>query len=144
MNGDFKQASELIVFGDGGSRGNPGEAAYGFVISNQDSELIYKEGKRLGITTNNVAEYSAVVNALRWIIENAPHVSRIHFFLDSLLVASQLSGRFRIKHPAMRELFIAAKQLESQLQAEITYTQVPRNENKKADKMVNDALDGKI
>lgn len=144
MNSDIKSASEIIVFGDGGSRGNPGEAAYGFVVSNEKNEIVYKEGKRLGITTNNVAEYSAVVNALKWIIKNAPNVTRIHFYLDSLLVASQMSGKFKIKHPAMKDLFITAKQLEGQLEAEIIYTQVPRSKNIHADKMVNDALDGKI
>ncbi len=144
MNEELKQASELIVFGDGGSRGNPGEAAYGFVIYDTKENILYKEGRKLGITTNNVAEYSAVVNALKWIIENNPNVSHIHFFLDSLLVASQLSGKFKIKHPNMKDLFITAKQLENKLQAEIIYTQVPRHQNIHADKMVNDALDGKI
>jgi len=140
----MKKASELIVFGDGGSRGNPGEAAYGFVVSDTEERVLYQEGRRIGIATNNVAEYSAVVNALQWIVEHQPDVNRIHFFLDSLLVASQLSGKFKIKHPAMKEFFITAKQLESKLQAEIIYTQVPRQENIQADKLVNDALDGKI
>lgn len=144
MNSDMKSTSKLVVYGDGGSRGNPGEAAYGFVVYNDKSVVLHEEGRRLGITTNNVAEYSAVVNALKWIIENCPHVKDISFFLDSLLVASQLSGKFKIKHPAMKELFIAVKQLESQLEAEITYTQIPRNRNVHADKMVNAALDDEV
>ena len=137
----MKQASKLIIYGDGGSRGNPGEAAYGFAVFDENEQLLYSEGKRLGIDTNNVAEYSAVINALDWVIKNMPDVPQILFKLDSLLIASQMSGKYKIKHPRMRELFIAAKKLEAQLQAQIIYSQIPRALNKTADKLVNDALD---
>lgn len=140
----MKQTSALIIYGDGGSRGNPGEAAYGFVIYDEQGEEIYGEGKRLGITTNNYAEYSAVINALRWVIEHYPNIERIHFKLDSLLIASQMTGKFKIKHPSMKELFITAKGLEAQLQAQIIYSQIPREQNKAADSLVNQALDFKI
>jgi len=140
----MKRDSKFTIFGDGGSRGNPGEAAYGFAVFDQNSKNIYSEGKRLGTTTNNVAEYNAVINALRWMVANNPTAERIHFKLDSLLVASQMSGKFKIKHPNMKELFIAAKRLEGQLSAQIIYSQIPRELNKVADKLVNDALDYKI
>lgn len=140
----MKQASKLIVYGDGGSRGNPGDAAYGFAVFDEQEKLLYSEGKRLGITTNNVAEYSAVVNALQWILANHPAASHITFRLDSLLVASQMSGMYKVKHPAMKDLFIKAKLLEKQLSAQIIYIQIPREKNKVADRLVNDALDLKI
>lgn len=140
----MKEASSLIIYGDGGSRGNPGEAAYGFAVFDEEEKPIYSEGKRLGITTNNFAEYQAVINALRWIIENYSTAKHITFKLDSLLIASQMSGKYKVKHPSMRELFLTAKQLEAQLSAQIIYTQIPRAQNKVADKLVNDALDFKI
>lgn len=140
----MKIPTKLIIYGDGGSRGNPGEAAYGFVIFDEQNNVIYKEGKRLGVNTNNVAEYSAVINAYRWVIEHMPNIEQITFRLDSLLVARQMDGKFKVKHPSMRELFITAKRLESQLQAQIIYSQIPREQNKAADKLVNDALDFKI
>lgn len=140
----MKTHSKLIVYGDGGSRGNPGNAAYGFAILDEENHPVYSEGKRIGINTNNVAEYSAVINALRWILQNAPETKTIAFFLDSMLIASQMSGTYRVKHPNMKELFITAKQLEGQLKANISYTQIPRAKNKIADKLVNDALDGLI
>lgn len=140
----MKLHTKLIIYGDGGSRGNPGEAAYGFAVFLENETLIYSEGKRLGVNTNNVAEYSAVINALRWVVKNHQGVEQIIFRLDSLLVASQMAGKFKIKHPNMRELFITAKGLEAQLPAQIIYYQIPREQNKVADKLVNDALDFKI
>jgi ribonuclease HI len=140
----MKPHSKLIIYGDGGSRGNPGEAAYGFAVFDENKNQIYGEGKRIGINTNNVAEYSAVINALRWVIEHYPNIEVIHFHLDSLLVARQMDGKFKVKHPNMRELFLVAKNLEAQLSAQIIYSQIPRAQNKVADGLVNDALDFKI
>lgn len=140
----MKRGLKFTIFGDGGSRGNPGEAACGFAVFDEERKNIYSEGKRLGITTNNVAEYNAVINALRWMIVNNPNAEHIHFKLDSLLIASQLSGKFKIKHPNMKELFISAKRLEGQLKAQIVYSQIPREDNKTADRLVNEALDYKI
>lgn len=139
----MKKASKLIVFGDGGSRGNPGEAAYGFAIFDDNNDLIFQEGKRLGIASNNVAEYEAVINALKWITESRVEVEHVEFYLDSLLVASQMSGKFKIKHPDMRKQFIKAKEYEAKLKR-VDYFQVPRAENKVADRLVNDALDDLI
>lgn len=140
----MKNTTKVTIYGDGGSRGNPGQAAYGFAIYDETGELIYSEGKRLGITTNNVAEYSSVINSLRWMIEHYPNIQSIHYKLDSLLIASQMAGKYKVKHPDMKELFITAKGLESQLSAQIIYSQIPRSQNKVADKLVNDALDFKL
>lgn len=132
---------KLIVFGDGGSRGNPGQAAYGFAVFDENSNLIYSEGKRLGVATNNFAEYSSVIKAFEWILANKPETDRIDFYLDSLLIASQMSGKYRVKHPSMKELFLKAKALEENVKGKVYYNQVPREKNKVADKLVNDALD---
>lgn len=140
----MKPTSKLTIFGDGGSRGNPGEAAYGFAVYDENAQLIYSEGKRLGIATNNVAEYSSVINALKWVLANMPDVTELQFKLDSLLIASQMAGNFKVKHPQMKELFITAKSLEAQLSAQIIYSQIPREQNKVADRLVNEALDFKI
>ncbi len=137
----MKKTLKLTVHGDGGSRGNPGEAAYGFAIFDEDKNLVYKEGKRLGIATNNVAEYSAVVESLKWIARNAGEVNTIEFYLDSMLVASQMSGEFKVKHPSMRKLYLEAKGIEKNIGAKVEYFQVPRAQNKIADKLVNEALD---
>lgn len=132
----------LTIYTDGGSRGNPGQAAYGFVIYNESNEKLYEEGQRLGITTNNVAEYMGVIKALEWIEKNT-RVHAIDVYLDSQLVASQLSGIFKVKTEHIRDLFLTVKKLEQKLSAHIVYTAVPREKNTEADRMVNLALDQK-
>ena len=131
----------LIVHADGGSRGNPGEAAYGFVIYNETRKKLYEEGKRIGVNTNNVAEYSGIVAALKWIKENAKNTKTVAFFLDSQLAVEQLSGRYKVKNENLRNLFFTAKSLESETGIKVTYTHVMRELNKDADRMVNMALD---
>lgn len=134
----------IKVFTDGGSRGNPGEAASGVYITNGDGTELTSFGIRLGITTNNVAEYTAVIEAMNWLLTHREKIgdsSVIPFFMDSNLVVSQLSGKFRVKHPNMQPLFLTVKQKEKQLGIRITYTHIPREQNKMADKMVNLALD---
>ncbi|MGE5041670.1 MAG: ribonuclease HI family protein [Candidatus Levyibacteriota bacterium] len=131
----------VSVYCDGGSRGNPGEAAYGFVIYDRDGKELYKEGKRLGITTNNVAEYSAVIAAMHWLLAHPVEDSQIQFYLDSALVANQMKGIFKIKNENMRSLAYTAKTLEKKLSQQITYHAIPREQNKMADRMVNLALD---
>lgn len=131
----------LIVHADGGSRGNPGEAAYGFVIYDETRKKLYEEGKRIGVNTNNVAEYSGIVAALKWIKENAKNTKTVAFFLDSQLAVEQLSGRYKVKNENLRNLFFTAKSLESETGIKVTYTHVMRELNKDADRMVNMALD---
>ena len=134
----------IHVFTDGGSRGNPGEAASGIYIADDGGKEIASFGVRLGITTNNVAEYTAVIEALNWLLihrEKIGDSSVIPFFMDSNLVAQQLSGKFKVKHPNMQNLFIKVKERERQLGVKVTYTHIPREKNKMADSMVNAALD---
>ena len=132
------QRSTINVFCDGGSRGNPGPAAYGFVIK-KDGQTIKSQGGFIGIATNNFAEYTAIVEALNCLKAQAPKQD-LSFFVDSQLVASQLSGIFKIKNPVIRELVFKIRILENGF-GRITYTHIPREQNKEADLQVNIALD---
>ncbi|MEX2028267.1 MAG: ribonuclease HI family protein [Candidatus Curtissbacteria bacterium] len=123
---------------DGGSRGNPGQAAYGFVVK-VDGQLV-KEGRGcLGIATNNFAEYTAVIRALEFAKDNFKGKD-LKFYMDSNLVVSQLSGLFKIRSASIRELVFRVRSLESEF-GQITYTHIPREKNKEADRQVNLALD---
>lgn len=129
----------ISIFCDGGARGNPGPAAYGFLIY-LDDKLIQKGAGYLGIATNNFAEYTAVIKALWWLCDNGYQRQDLNFFLDSKLVVSQLSGFYKIKSAAIRNLVFEVKKLENQF-GKIWYSHVPREKNKEADKLVNQALD---
>jgi ribonuclease HI len=133
----------LNIFTDGGSRGNPGPSAYGFVIK-QGIATVYEEGKTLGITTNNVAEYTAIIEALKHVRTNRESLgqySGITVHMDSLLACQQLNNIFRIKKPHLAELFIQVRAEERQVGAPVKYVHIPREKNKEADAMVNMALD---
>lgn len=134
---------KLIIYTDGASRGNPGHASYGFTISDEKDKLIYEEGKYIGITTNNVAEYTAVLEALRWIKENISESVEVELYADSKLVAEQLSGKWKIKHPNLKPLFEKIKILEMELGG-VVHTHVPREKNTIADQLANLALDKRI
>lgn len=134
--------NEIAIYTDGGSRGNPGDAAYGFVIYKDNGE-IYSEGKYLGIQTNNFAEYMAVISAFEWVRQNLGEDVSIKLYCDSLLVASQLTGKYKVKHPAIKPLVSKAKGLESYF-TNVEYYHVLREKNKEADAMVNQALDDRI
>lgn len=129
----------LIVEADGGSRGNPGPAAYGTVVRDgATGELLFEIGEYIGEATNNVAEYRGAIAGLAKVRE-IDEQARVEVRLDSKLVVEQMSGRWQIKHPDMRVL---AKQAREILPAsQVTYTWVPRAENAAADRMVNEALD---
>lgn len=135
--------NNITIFTDGGSRGNPGPAACGVVITKGESNLI-KIGKTLGVTTNNVAEYTAVLEALQWITQHpqeAGEYDGVDFYMDSLLLCQQLKGVFKIKQPHLLSLMHKIRELENKILVPITYTHVRREKNKEADKMVNLALD---
>lgn len=140
---------ELTVHTDGGSRGNPGEGAIGVVIQaesvNRKPQTVKKIGKRIGICTNNEAEYYAVIHALQTVKERITNdelrITKISVYLDSLLVCEQLNGRYKIKKPHLRALLQQVRQLEQEIGIPVTYSHIPREENKAADKLVNEALD---
>lgn len=143
---------KLIIHTDGGARGNPGPAAVGVVIEqcqmpNDKCKIIKQFGKTIGETTNNVAEYIAVIEALTYL--KTSHVSpltshdTIRFFLDSTLVVNQLNGLFKVKEGHLRELVLRVRALEQKVGGTITYQAVRREQNTRADALVNEALDTK-
>jgi len=142
---DNETITNLYVFCDGGARGNPGPAAIGFLIKDNKGKVLIEKGKFIGRATNNVAEYRAVIEALKWIFENQANfqfpISNFQFFLDSKLVVNQLNGLYKIKDAKLRNLIIQARGLESQIKASIIYYHIPREKNQAADKLLNQALD---
>lgn len=135
---------QLTVFADGGARGNPGPAATGFVIRNSLGKIIHQQGEYIGKTTNNVAEYQAVIDALNWIKKNCQlPLSRLQFFLDSKLIVNQLNGLFKVKEIKMRNLVIEVRQLEREVGGNVSYQLIPREKNSLADNLVNQAINQK-
>ena len=134
----------LSIFCDGGARGNPGPAAVGFVVF-QNDKIVHKFSERIGETTNNVAEYQAVIAALEWLTKPSAvgHLPlTISFYLDSQLVVNQLNGNFKIKNSNLQKLIVRAKNLERKISRKISYSYVSRRKNKIADALVNQALNG--
>lgn len=132
---------KLIIYTDGASRGNPGRAAYGFVIYDSDRKILHKQGGFLGIKTNNFAEYTAVIKAIEYIKANFPLENlTLNFFADSKLVVQQLTGNYRVKSESIRPLY---EKILSELHrfVEASFKYVPREANKLADAMANLALD---
>lgn len=133
---------QLQVFADGGARGNPGPAATGFVVKDSSGKIIHQQGKFIGKATNNVAEYQAVIEALKWIQSSIQYsVSSIQFFLDSKLIVNQLNGLFKVKEIKMRNLIIKVRQLEREVGGNVSYQTIPREKNSLADGLVNRAID---
>ncbi len=132
----------ISIFTDGGSRGNPGLAAIGIFIKDEQ-KILAKIGKKIGVETNNVAEYKAVIEALSWIVENKKKLidSNINFFMDSQLIYSQIIGVFKIKNENLRGLFFKVREYEAQIKIPVNYNHIPREKNKEADALVNMALD---
>jgi probable phosphoglycerate mutase len=130
----------VVIEADGGSRGNPGPAAYGAVLKDAETgEVLAEDGTTIGVASNNVAEYSGLIAGLKLAEQFAPEAD-IEVRMDSKLVVEQMSGRWKIKHPAMKPLATEASRLAP---FGTTYTWVPRELNKHADRLANEALDGR-
>lgn len=128
----------VIMEADGGSRGNPGPAAYGALIRNADTgEIIAERAEAIGIATNNVAEYRGLIAGLELHREHTPE-AELEVRMDSKLVIEQMAGRWKVKHPSMRPLAIQAQKIAP---IGVEWTWVPREENKAADAILNAALD---
>jgi probable phosphoglycerate mutase len=128
----------VVIEADGGSRGNPGDAAYGAVLRDADTgEVIAERAEPIGVATNNVAEYRGLIAGLELYAEHTPEAD-LEVRMDSKLVVEQMSGRWKIKHPDMRPLAMAANRLAP---FGTTYTWIPREQNKHADRILNEALD---
>jgi ribonuclease HI len=134
-------ASRLIIHTDGGARGNPGPAAIGVVIRDESGTLINQIAKKIGKSTNNHAEYQAVIEALQWLVEQKQGAASLQFILDSTLVVNQLSGQFKVKDANLKNQLRQVRQLEGVLKMPVTYLAVPREQNVAADRLVNEALD---
>jgi ribonuclease HI len=130
---------KLMINTDGGSRGNPGPAAIGVVIKDEKGKVLKKEKRCIGKTTNNQAEYQAVVHAL----EHAKELggTELEFFLDSELVVKQLKGEYKVKDAGIALQFLKIHNLAINFK-KITYKHIRREFNSEADALVNEALDG--
>jgi ribonuclease HI len=126
------------LYTDGGARGNPGPAAFGYVLEDADGEVLAQHGEAIGIATNNVAEYSALVAGLRKAIEAG--VDTLEVVSDSELLVKQMRGEYRVKNEALRSLSVQASRLGREL-GSVEYTHVKRAHNELADRLVNEALD---
>jgi len=123
---------------DGGARGNPGPAAYGFVLETDDGTVLAAHGEAIGEATNNVAEYRALVAGLEKAHELG--VDELEVVSDSELLVKQMRGEYKVKSEALRELSVEAGRLARQL-GSVRYTAVRREHNELADRLVNEALD---
>ena len=132
--------SKIIIYSDGGSRGNPGPSAIGVLICDEKNEPLFEHYETIGETTNNVAEYTAVIVALELAKKFKPE--EIDYFVDSELVARQISGRYKVKTPHILALYKQVKEKEKTFKKFII-SQVPRSHEKLryVDKLVNQALD---
>ena len=128
----------LVVHVDGGARGNPGPAAIGVVVSQPDGETLTSFGATIGESTNNVAEYRALLRGLELALEHGAR--EVHVINDSELVARQLTGVYKVKHPAMQQLHRQAMETLQQFDS-WSIESVPRAQNAQADALVNEALD---
>jgi ribonuclease HI len=136
---DAQTVSTLVVHVDGGARGNPGPAAIGVVVSAPDGTVLDELAERIGVATNNVAEYQALLRGAQRAAELGAR--EVQFVNDSELVAKQINGTYKVKHPAMKPLYdeaIAALRGFERWRIQ----SVPRAQNARADALVNEALDG--
>ncbi|KKS04473.1 MAG: Ribonuclease HI [Candidatus Woesebacteria bacterium GW2011_GWA1_41_7] len=136
------QNGVLIIHTDGGSRGNPGPAACAFVAE-LDGKVLAEKSKYLDITTNNIAEYQGVLLALDWLLENSKSfkTTEVIFFLDSELVVKQLTGFYRVKKPELQTLNLIIKKKIEEISIKVNFQNIPREQNKEADRLVNEELD---
>ena len=123
---------------DGGARGNPGPAAYGYVLEAENGTVLDARGETIGVATNNVAEYRALIAGLQKAVELG--IDELQVVSDSELLVKQMQGEYRVKNEALRELNDEANSLERKL-GRVRYTAVRREHNELADKLVNEALD---
>jgi ribonuclease HI len=135
---DQKQSSAVIANIDGGARGNPGPAAFGVVIRGADGKVIKELSEYLGHQTNNFAEYSGLLAALDYAVREKLHALKVRS--DSELLVRQMKGIYKVKSPALQELFAQARSLVRKI-PQFSIEHVFREQNKEADRLVNQVLD---
>ena len=129
---------KATLYTDGGSRGNPGPSAFAYVLEADDGTVLDSRGEAIGVATNNVAEYRALVAGLARAAEAG--VTDLEVVSDSELLVKQMRGEYRIKNRALQELSLEASRLAREV-GKVTYRSVRREQNELADQLVNDALD---
>lgn len=135
-------STNLTIYTDGGSRGNPGPAASAFIVY-KNEEVYFSEGRYIGVATNNVAEYQALLNAFTWLKEYGDIGSdySLTCYLDSELVVKQLTGIYKIKDQTLSLMAQKIMTIKKELNLNVSFIHVKRELNKEADKLVNSALD---
>lgn len=136
---------QYVLYADGGARGNPGPAGAGAVVFDASGKRVAEVADYLGVATNNVAEYEAVIRGLTALVEAFPeghfkHAS-LEIRMDSKLVIEQLRGAYKVKHPNLIPRYLAAKNLIARSFSKVEYLHVPRERNKDADALANQAMD---
>jgi ribonuclease H / adenosylcobalamin/alpha-ribazole phosphatase len=129
------------LYTDGGARGNPGPAAYAYVLEGEDGTVLAQQGEAIGVATNNVAEYSGLVAGLAKALEL--HVPQLEVGSDSELMVKQMRGEYRVKNEALRQLSVEATRLAREI-GDVRFTHVRRAHNELADSLVNEALDAAL
>lgn len=142
-----QKSKEIHVYTDGGSRGNPGQASIGVYIEENEGHKLASFGKRIGIATNNIAEYKAILAAVSWLLENKEKIidyDKISFFMDSQLICFQILGKYKVKQEKLAALLFQLLEKLKEIPIGKSFSYIPREKNKKADRLVNLALDNKI
>ena len=130
----------IIANIDGGSRGNPGPAGYGVRVAGPDGIVVAELGEAIGVATNNVAEYRGLLAALRYAVEHGHPDMTVRS--DSLLLVCQMRGEYKVKNPGLQALHAEAALLVARLRR-VRFEHVPREQNAHADRLANEAMDGK-
>ena len=130
--------TKLIIFTDGGSRGNPGPAGLGAIIYDENHKVLAEISEFLGVTTNNQAEYRAILAAIKKAVSLG--AKEVEFYLDSELAVKQLNREYKVKNKDLAPLFLAIYNLTLSFK-KISFTHVPRERNKEADRLANEAMD---
>ena len=131
----------VVINTDGGARGNPGPAGTGVVIKDESGNVLYAVGEYVGETTNNVAEYKALIRALEQAVILSANIVKVN--MDSELIVKQMNGQYKIKEPTLQELAGIVLKLRNNFQ-NVTFTHVRREFNKEADLLVNQAIDSRL
>jgi ribonuclease H / adenosylcobalamin/alpha-ribazole phosphatase len=128
----------IVVYIDGGARGNPGPAGYGVRVERLDGSLVEELGEAIGVATNNVAEYRGLIAALEWALAHG--AGQVHVRSDSLLLVQQMLGKFKVKNEGLQPLHARAKSLAQEI-GRVTFEHVGRSSNAHADRLANAAMD---
>ena len=137
----MSQKSLVTVYTDGASRGNPGNAGIGVVLYDESGNELAKHKKYIGLQTNNIAEYTALIESLNLLESRSLNDSKITFYSDSNLLVNQISGNFIIRNEGLRKLSLEFWRIVKKLGMEFEIIHIPREKNKVADKLANEAID---